>query len=494
MTTSETAGGTDVLPAPDELMNSVLGKLYDQLTSGDGELLEERRNFFSWCTPGWPVVEDEWDFMSGFTGEGETAEDREADAARRYAYAAAFAYLVDFLPDPTGVFDSEQQETVVNARRGTLSGEYGRVLRFSEVANDALSDEDKAEIQRLTGLLRTEREEKDLVSGETKMVTDDSDIVKAYKAKMAAYEAAALEYRGAKIEAARGDVPGAAATFANNGPILRNRVRSALDEWESVGYRHEVDQIRAKIAQMTQRSMVLLKRELEGRLESAKLMSAEGGNEFLYTALMPPNVLRSKGWTEFRFSQSSAEEYREASSNRWKVDAGGSFGFLKRGKAGAEREKESRVERVDTSDFSLSFELTQCPVRRGWFASEFLESRGWRFPPSQAEQPLCDGEEPPSGTLVAYPESVILARNITLGFADLQREDSEVRKHLEAGGSLSFGVFKLGGEYEKGSEKQEVAWEKTEQGIRVPGAQIIGFRCYLLPAAPNPAEGVENWV
>jgi hypothetical protein len=85
---------------PEELMNSVLGKLYDTLRSGDRDFLEDRRSFFAWATPGLPLTEDQFDFMSGFLPQVETVEKREAEASRRFALAADFSRLVDFLPDP----------------------------------------------------------------------------------------------------------------------------------------------------------------------------------------------------------------------------------------------------------------------------------------------------------------------------------------------------------------------------------------------------------
>jgi hypothetical protein len=490
---SETAATTpksEILP--EELMNSVLGKLYDTLTSGDGEFLEDRRSFFAWATPGLPLTEDQFDFMSGFLPQAETVEKREAEASRRFALAADFSRLVDFLPDPRGIFDDEQQTTVLADRRGTLSGEYERVLRMSEVAEQELTDEQKAKLEKFQDLLLSRRVEKDIITDQEKELVDDSELVKRYNQKYAAYEAAALEFNSARIDALSGAVPGAAARFAINGPILGRKVRAAMDDWEAAGRRNDIDRIRAFISQVTGRSMVLYKQNLIERLGRTKLSDAVGGAEFLYTALTPANVLRAPGWTKFTFTHSEVDRFRSSQTNKWKAGGGALFGAVNfGGKGGGSKEK--LTSKIDITDFSLTFELTQVVISRAWFAPEFLESHGWRFPPGN--QPLSDGKEPPQvGTLIAYPETMILARNISLNLRELSSESSTLRKQASAGGGLSWGPINLGGSYSRGGSEQQYHSKVDAQGISAQGPQIIGYRCNLVGEAPDPDPSVTNWV
>lgn len=54
---------------PSALANSVMSKLYDVLTNGDGDVPASEDNFFSWCTPGIPCDPADFDFLSqGLTG------------------------------------------------------------------------------------------------------------------------------------------------------------------------------------------------------------------------------------------------------------------------------------------------------------------------------------------------------------------------------------------------------------------------------------------
>src|SRR5690349_21616975 len=57
----------DVLPS--QLVTSIMGKLYDVLTSGDDTVPKSENSFFSWATPGIPMDAADFGFLSqGLTG------------------------------------------------------------------------------------------------------------------------------------------------------------------------------------------------------------------------------------------------------------------------------------------------------------------------------------------------------------------------------------------------------------------------------------------
>ena len=86
-------------------VNSVLGKLDDTFTTGDGTFLQHRVEFFAWTAPRRRLDRGDFFFMSGFLPDRETVEEREAESVKRFAQAANF----EFIPDPMGVFDADQQ-------------------------------------------------------------------------------------------------------------------------------------------------------------------------------------------------------------------------------------------------------------------------------------------------------------------------------------------------------------------------------------------------
>src|SRR5512146_2530912 len=59
---------TNILPS--QLMQSVLGKLFEILTMGDGSVAPiSEDNFLSWCSPGIPITPEDLEYLRhGLTG------------------------------------------------------------------------------------------------------------------------------------------------------------------------------------------------------------------------------------------------------------------------------------------------------------------------------------------------------------------------------------------------------------------------------------------
>lgn len=50
---------------PPDLMNSMMAKIYDVITNGDGTTVPKSEdNFFAWCTPGVPFDPEDFDFLT----------------------------------------------------------------------------------------------------------------------------------------------------------------------------------------------------------------------------------------------------------------------------------------------------------------------------------------------------------------------------------------------------------------------------------------------
>lgn len=481
-------------PEPDELMNQLMGRMFEKLTQGDGNFLEDRRGFFSWATPGLPLEVDQFDFMDSFAGADE------AERARKFAKARDFASIVDFIPRTDGVFDADQQVSVFDNGVNRLSDEYERVLKMSQVVDNELTEEQQTKLEKFRELLRTTRVEKDIITDEETEVVEDSELVKSYNERMAAYEATALEYNNLRIDALAGTVDGANARFAVNGQVLGRKVRAALDAWESAGRRSDVDRINAYIAQVTGRSMVLHKRNLIEVFENSKLTDPSSNTPFHYTSLAPAGVLRSSGWTGFEFTSTHRSSTSSTTTSSFNVGASGSFGFgLKLGGEGG-RDTKNVSAKLDTKDFSFKFEMTEALISRPWQDQAFLHSRGWRF--AENGELLSDGKLPPAaGTMPAYASTMILVRNLELTLAELSDESSEISKTLNAKGNVGWGPFALKGDYSRGSSVVTAKVEREGQTITVPGPQIIGFRCNMTAPTenvpvPNPDPEIEEaqWV
>ena len=491
-------------PIPKETVTrSLLAKLYEVLTArpdGDADALPENE-FVAWCQPGLPFEPEDLDFavrgIGGGAGEGD-------DVRRRTARADDWSRLVNFVPNATGVFDDAQQKkmfdtTAFSTDGASIASIYGNVLRFSEVAQGELSDEVKQKLERFRGLLVEVREEEDLLTGEKVEVVDDAPAVKRYNELMAEYLDAVTQFNSKRIAALNTDDGLAVQDWALNADNYRMRVRAALGKWTSVGKKNDIEAMRAFIDQVTMRDLTLLKADLLDKIDRAKLNSPVSGDSFYWTSFIPANLATSDGWQEQSFKHSEIKIHESSKTTAFggnvSLPIGSWFGLKGSGSSETERiEKE-----VNTDDFSLTFELAQAIISRGWLAMEFLRSNAWRFSPDMPNltnltSTLSDGSVPPQGSLIGIPTAAIFARNVTLDFKELHEQSSDFRRDIEGGLDLKIGPFNLGGgKFKRGEKEHQMQRELTEEGLKVKGMQVIGFRCVLLPKLPNPAPNVENW-
>lgn len=513
----------DVLPS--QLANSIMGKLYDVLTNGDDTVPKSEDNFFSWCTPGIPIKKEDFEFLTqGFTGvvkksalkafavagagagavpEGAAAPQVELtpelinqllaqDVGKLYAQAESFARLVDFVPDTSGIEDPFQRLNVLN-NEGALSDRYEYILRMSQVMQSELPPETVKKIEKFRSLLSVKTKKKNLVDDTETEVEEPSPLVQKYNEKLLAYESAALDYNARRIDGLAATNPTAVHFWSINASTLRNRVKAAMSDWVTNGYKNDYEAISAFIEQVMQRDMALLKADYKDALDKAKLTGLASGSDFYYTALAPANWMTSAGWTEFTFASSDYNRYTNAKQNSWAV--GASFmGLAGGGASGSHKESEMKF---DSKQFKLKFQIAQIPIVRPWFKTAFLLSKSWRFDqntPEAKSQKVSDGSRPPNGLIPAYPTMLLVVKNLELFLGNATGATKFVSDKVSAGGFANFGPFHIGGGYSHGSQKGEQHFSADSQGMRIPGMQIIGFKCHILPKSPNPLSSITSWI
>lgn len=529
---------------PSQLANSVMAKFYDVLTNGDDTVPASADNFFTWVTPAIPMDPSDFEFLTqGFTGvvkkdaaqtlltatgSGSSSGGGTATAAppagltaaqinqllaqdtgRLYMQAENLARLVDFVPEVSkGTHNAFAQLNVQN-NEGTLSDVYDFTLRMSQVMQSDLPDDVKQKIAHFQSLLSATVTKTDLITGEQTQVQQPSPLVQAYTEKMAAYDNAALEYNSHRIDAMSAVSPQAVNYWAVNANILRDKVKAAMDDWISSGYKDQYEEIAAYIDQVEARDMTLLKAQYKDDLEKAKLTGIASGSDFYFTSLIPGSFATSTGWTQFTFYSGDYSD-SSASSSSWSSASGSAgaswLGLFGGGGSHSEQSSQAQFTGSFSSDnFSLSFEISQIPIVRPWFKTPFLTSKTWRFDqtnPDAKNDVLSDGGTPPKGMMPAYPTSAIFVRNLVLtlgessGFSDWYSQQSS--SSSSGGGFVTFGPFCIGGSGSTGSGNASHSFHANGswdgQSIRVPGMQIVGYRCHILPKAPNPDSSITSWV
>jgi hypothetical protein len=333
----------------------------------------------------------------------------------------------------------------------------------------------------------------------------------AYNEKMAAYDNAALEYNTHRIDALTAATPRAVHDWSINANILRDKVKAAMTDWIANGYKNDYEQIGAYLDQVQSRDLTLLKAQYKDDLAKAKLTGISSGSDFYFTSLVPASFAKATGWTRFSFEKGDTRVAQNSSysATKWGVTAKAGFLGIFGGSA-SHSESKARQEfhgTFDSEKFSLSFEMCQAGVVRAWYHPSFINSKAWRFDqgnPDTKGELISDGGSPPKGTMPAYPTSIVFVRNLKLrmgkskAFSDFIAEQQSNSTGAEA--SASFGPFSLGGggSYSKQSGNTDKKWGASHdnQGMDVPGMQIIGFKCHLFNGRkyPMPNPQIKEWV
>ena len=535
----------------DNLMNGILGKLYAVLASGDDVAPASEDNFFAWVTPGQPVLAEDFNFA--FQGTSGTILDKEelkrrvieeinnykeAKAAsgqekveldperiiekvkkemieenvdKLHSMAASFSQNVDFIPDVSGTNESGGNTNLRTMQNeGSLSDVYKDVLQMSQVKVAKLDEETEKKIKKFHKLLAPVTKTTTDITGETKTEILPSPIVKAYNEYMEKYRQACDDYNLKRVNGMYGSVQDKQ-MWAYGAATYRNRVKAARDEWETSGYKTEYEKISSYIAQVEGRSMLLLLRSYKDLIVECTVDRTNGGASYLYTTLSPSNFAHSTGWTEFRFSSNEMSTYSDSEyHSKSKTFKTSSRSFWHRHSTTNEKSEStySFGEGMNFKDFWCSFEMCQVNIVRPWFKQSFLTSRYWRFDKNWDKgEYLSDGNMPPKGIMPAFPTSIIFIRNLVLHFGKGSSVDNYMSEYESQSGSSSggayFGIFNLGigggslgAGYSHSSTNSESHsdshYEYDSQSIRVPGMQIIGYNCHIMPKCPNPNPDIKE--
>ncbi|MBK7254766.1 MAG: hypothetical protein IPI04_12900 [Ignavibacteria bacterium] len=219
--------------------------------------------------------------------------------------------------------------------------------------------------------------------------------------------------------------------------------------------------------------------------------AADGGSDFYYTTLLPGNFASNEGWSEFSFYEGDFETHFNKDTNSW----GAKAGYLGIFSAGASGSKTKENTSQKSSNFKASFKFTQVPICRPFFEPGFFAMRGWTLDKlwdlNFDKKPISDGEEKPSGRLVAYPITALFVKDVTFTFDEAQEFSNYSKTEFTAGGSVSWGLFSGGGKYSKGKETKDVSSHTEGSELKIEGIQLIGFINSIIPQSPNPDPSIK---
>lgn len=456
----------------------------DQILSGKGsgkELIQASKdNYVAWCAPGVPFQAADLAFaIKGING---ATPEETVDLVRT---AAEFSRLVNSIPSSNVIGGTFEQAG------NSVWDIYADVLRFSKVPDNSLTDDEKAKIAKFRGLLVATKKVKDIITDEETEIAVDSAMVVAYNEMMAAYQDAVLNYNNKRLSALNADTKQAVQDFTINGTLYRQQVQKAMNDWQGKGYKEDFEKIAAYIRHVSQRDMTLLKADLQDKFEKGKMTDPTSGGEFYMTSVYPGSFVNSdKGWTQFTFDAKSKDTYLKESHQSTGGSAGGFWSLFSFG-ANAKHSKDELKTSMESSDFEMSFKITQVPLGRPWFSPDFLTNNSWTWDQS-IHKLLSDGLNPPTGRMIAYPTTAVFVKDVVIRSSALKETYSEIKSSVDAGGRVGWGPFSLSANHSQNSKEVKSSFNSATNTLTVEGMQLIAFKCFALPKAPDCQ--IENMV
>lgn len=356
-------------------------------------VFEHDGTFLSFPLTALAYEQDDFDFMDG-----------ELDAGR-IAALQEYSTEVDRIPrGPISALDSNDR----------LSDVYADVLRTAQLAQSSRTADEEQRYQQALAYLY-----EDTADGTKR----DSAPLVAYKTYRDAWFRAQEAYNSAKVDAEYAADPAVKRKWDEvDEPALRRAVADAERDWNSKGFRADVERAREVEATLGARapSIVWAQWQQQCSADLDQLTDAQSGQRFFPCGFSPSNLFTAGGWTPFSLKGDAVQALaREAPAEL-------------RGRL---------TDQADVDIEALSFEFASMRVERPWLATELFATRFWTLP-SGAEA-LSSGGEPPAGRCPAYVSALVLARNLAVQLRPDSPRTTHVLTSLQAARSLSIAGLRL---------------------------------------------------
>lgn len=350
--------------------------------------------FLSFPMTSLPWTMDDLDFVRGQT---------DVDEKERQRRAADFATLVNHVPEPSTVW---QQRTTL------LWQEYGRVFTHTKWGTAELSEEEERELE------------------EAKAVARDEEIIEKYNRYQSEYHSAKIAYNNARNTAEYAVDEEVQARAEAKLERLHDEKEAALDRWRAKGYKEAWESANDTIERLENSGPTALWDHWREKFKKPKETELYSNRRVYRTGYFPRDFTddeTDRAWTEITLDGSEVDSLcRKAREDMPELV----------GSPVVDSDIQASVE-VE----SLSFEIGTVEVRRPWFSSNLLRSRGWRWR-SGEERPLSDGGDPPEGRLPCYVSKLVFARNLSIELTSAKENEATIRR-LQTGDLTTFGPLPL---------------------------------------------------
>jgi hypothetical protein len=360
---------------------------------------ESKDLFLAFQNPGLPIDPRDLSFSLPSGESGLTPQES-------LTAAANFARLVNLVPAYSNVWSSDGR---------LLWDEYRLILTQALVASQSLTEAQIAELRAAEAL-----------------VVDDSPKLTAYTEYEKAYLDALEQYNAKKLSAENSTDPRIQQQWQLEEPTYKSKLNRANANWMTKGFKAEIDEAFADIDRLTGGSPQLAWANWKQAFPNDPPVDLQG-QEFYETSFIPNHFFKpdSKAqWTKLELDASEIATLSAKASDSIRQ-------MLSSSKAVS---GEAQALALEISH--LSVELARVEIIRPWFKPSLFRNRFWKW--SDAREPLSNGQEPPQGSLLGYPTSMIFARNLEIKLKPNSNSNQQIIKQLQSAKRIYLGPLRLG--------------------------------------------------
>jgi hypothetical protein len=385
----------------------------------------------------------------------------------------AISRLLDRVPGPSWVYRDMPYG---------LSQIYSSVLEYHELPTMSM----------------TKQQKKDLKTA-NEVLFRNGNPAKGYSVKLTAYKNYQISYRN-RVAIAEGH-RGPDGTIPQD---YAQAIQTALQDWKNKGYKDVVESALAKRNGLVSADPNLWFQDLSNTYSAAE-ESPDTPDQFEPVSLLPSySSWSTLSWTPISLSGSDIQNLQTTSQihNFQPADAAGigaavEFQGIIGGAIHTDLESQAHA---NGPIMSIKAEVLRVYLDRPWLDDLVFRSKIWRWSHAAplASTLISDGATPPGSAfhdiLMPYvPTSILVARNVQITVPISDSDQQQLRQGLAAKISVSVGPFTVGGSYQKDSTKATANSTVSNNGVSIPGYQIIGWYCEVLPKSPDPDLQDYKW-
>ncbi len=518
-----------------EFMAKLIGKVYDKLTLDNPESLGPN-NFIAFDPIGKVLMSNSFDFaINGIFGippkpkpildkngnqiisaDGKPQFDMieyntmvSSTKNGNFLKMEQFATITDEIHDgapPLLPGGKGRSMGIFNPTGKSISKGYGDLMDWCEVADSEIDPKIEAKLAKMRDklfkekILKNPEYDPDEIESDTnpKKITQTfiSPMYKKYLEYGLKYDDVLETNNSVRIAADNGDSD-AAAQISIDGKNMKKREDMALKAWVALGFKEAVEKIQNYISEVEAKSILTLKKRLEKEYRNNLRTKILEFTDYSVSSPVPAEAIKlSDGWTKFDSKSVEDTTNYDKSAHAASIKAGFNVLFVK-GNAGSTFTRDSLNSSFSSEDVSFSFRLGKVAVARGWLNQNFLESKYWRLsensPQKINKDIISDGAG--KGLMSSIITELIMVKDVSFKFNKNSSTYKQIKTHFDAGGGFSFGpFFNSSAKYSYDNTSIDTKHNFDNGEMTSPDISIIGYKCRILPLAPNTDKSIKKFV